>query len=217
LRHSRVLLNLMDRFGSENGGSLPAAIVEVAGPIEGLQASGGACWYALHVRHRQERVVAAALHGKGYLEFLPTYHSRRRWRDRIAEIELPLFPGYVFCHFDAGDRRVPIVTTPGVLRIVGLARAPVPVLDSEIEAVRHVIASGIAAEPWPYIDAGQSVRIQHGPLAGLEGVFIEVKNRRRLVVSITLLQRSINVDIDSAFVVLERNRRGPRPAPTTCK
>lgn len=199
----------MYRFGSENGGSLPAAAEEVTAPIEGLQAPGRACWYALHVRHRQERVVAATLRGKGYLDFLPTYRSRRRWRDRIAEIELPLFPGYVFCHFDARDRRVPIVTTPGVLRIVGLARVPVPVLDSEIDAVRHVVASGIAAEPWPYVEAGQSVRIQHGPLAGVEGVFVEVKNRRRLVVSITLLQRSINVDIDSAFVALERNRRGP--------
>ena len=173
----------------------------------------GARWYALHVRNRQERLVADSLRGKGYTGFLPTWRSRRRWSDRVTELDLPLFPGYVFCHFDARDRRVPIVTTPGVIRIVGIGGAPHPVEDTEIEAVRRVVASGISAEPWPYVEAGRPVRIEYGPLAGVEGVFVELKSRQRLIVSVSLLRRSINVDIDSAFVKLERagNSRKPQP------
>jgi transcription antitermination factor NusG len=155
-------------------------------------------WYALHVRHKHENLVSTLLRAKGYNEFNPTYRSRRRWSDRIAEIESPLFPGYVFCQFDAGDRRAPVVTTPGVVQIVGAVEGV------EIAAVQAVIASGLAAEPWPRLEAGQLVRIHHGPLAGVEGVFLEMKNRHRLIVSISLLQRSINVDIDSALVTPAR-------------
>jgi transcription antitermination factor NusG len=161
-------------------------------------------WYALQVRQRYEKAVSAALRSKGYEEFLPLYRSRRRWATRIAEIDLPLFPGYVFCQFGSSDRRVPIVTTPGVLRIVGFGADPVPVDDREMAAIRDVIDSGIAAEPWPWLAAGQRVRIAHGVLAGLEGIFLESKTQHRVVLSITLLQRSLAVQIDSADVTLLR-------------
>jgi len=159
-----------------------------------------AAWYALQVRHQHEHFVANHLSGKGYHHFLPTWRCRRRWCDRTVEIDSPLFPGYVFCHFDACDRRVPIVTTPGVIRIVGIPCGPLPVDDAEIAAIQRVIASGAAAGPWPYVKTGQRICIRHGSLAGLEGILVEVKNRCRLIVSITLLQRSIHVDIDSAEV-----------------
>jgi transcription antitermination factor NusG len=165
-------------------------------------------WYALQVCHKYESVVSSILRNKGYPEFLPLYRARRRWSDRIAEIDLPLFPGYLFCRFDAGDRRVPIVTTPGVVRIVGIGRTPVPVDDAEIAAIQAIVASGVAAEPWPYLRAGHRVRIRHGSLAGVEGILIEARSRHRLVVSVALLQRSVAVEIDSASVVPV----GPRPA-----
>src|SRR5450631_3179299 len=74
-------------------------------------------WYALHVRSRHEKAVAAALRCKDFAEFLPLYTSRRQWSQRVAEVELPLFPGYVFCSFDPGEKRVLITTTPGVMGI----------------------------------------------------------------------------------------------------
>jgi len=157
-------------------------------------------WYALQVRHQHEQFVASALHGKGYRHFLPTWPRRRRWCDRIVETDAPLFPGYVFCHFDPFDRRLPIVTTPGVIRIVGVPRTPLPVDDAEIAAIQKVVASGVTAGPWPYVKTGQPVRIRHGALAGVEGILLEVKNHQRLILSVTLLQRSIHVDIDSADV-----------------
>jgi transcription antitermination factor NusG len=164
----------------------------------------GCCWYALQVRQRHEKAVAAALRNKGYEEFLPLYRLRRHGATRIAEIDLPLFPGYVFCQFDSGDRRVPIVTTPGVIRIVVFGADPVPVDDREMAVIHEVIDSGIATEPWPWLVAGQRVRVVHGVLTGLEGIFLESKTQHRVVLSITLLQRSLAVEIDSADVLLLR-------------
>ncbi len=192
----RTIQTLKSENGSENGGSLFGRGREVD-----TFSAATSLWYALAVRPRHERRVSLVLRSKGYREFLPMYHARRRWTDRVAEIELPLFPGYVFCQFDPGDRRVPIVTTPGVIRIVGGPNGPVAVDEIEMATVRAVVDSGIAAQPWPYLATGQAVRIQHGALAGIEGILLEVKGRRRLIVSVTLLQRSIHVDIDSALVV----------------
>ena len=158
-------------------------------------------WYALHVRSRYEKAVSTVLRHKGFTEFLPVYRSRRPWAKRIAEIELPLFPGYVFCRLDRAERSVPIMTTPGVIAIVGFAGTPVPIDYDEIEAIRRVLDTGIAAEPWKYISSGQRVRVDHGALAGLEGIFIETKKDHRLLLSVTLLQRSVAVQIDESCVV----------------
>jgi transcription antitermination factor NusG len=170
-------------------------------------------WYALQVRSRHEAIAAAILENKGYDKFLPLCRSRRLWSDRIVHLDLPLFPGYVFCRFDPGDRSVPILTTPGVVRIVGIGGHAVPVDDAEIAAIQSIIKSGLAAEPWPYLQLGNIVRIQHGALSGLEGLLVEKKKRHRLVVSITILQRSVAVEIDSAWVTPVRpTRRSGVPA-----
>ncbi len=168
--------------------------------MENADPAPGARWYALHIRQRYEKVASSVLRSKGYREFLPLYRTRRQWSDRIAEVELPLFPGYLFCQMNLSDRRIPVVTTPGVLEIVGAAGAPIPVDDREIAAVRRIVDSGFAAEPWPFLPAGSPLRIQHGSLAGVEGILVEARKRHRLVVSITLLQRSVAVEIDSAWV-----------------
>src|SRR5262245_8410709 len=129
------------------------------------------CWYALYVRPRAERMVAMMLEEKGYELFLPTHTCRRRWADRVKDLQLPLFPGYLFCRVtptSAGR----IVTTHGVIRIVGSASAPIPVDDEEIETLRAVVKSRLHIEPWPYLRVGQKVRIESGPLAGLQGVLI---------------------------------------------
>lgn len=168
-------------------------------------------WFALRVRSHCEKPIAAILHNKGYQEFLPLYRSRRRWSDRTKQLELPLFPGYVFCRFDPCDR-LPILTTPGLVHIVGIGKTPVPVDDQEIEAIHAIIRSGLAAEPWPFVKVGNLVRINHGALCGLEGILLEFKKRHRLLVSVTLLQRSVAVEIDRDWVSLVRSSGRPLPA-----
>lgn len=155
----------------------------------------------MRVRSRHEKAVAAALRNKGLEEFLPLYKSRRRWGQRVAEIELPLFSGYVFCRFDSGERRVPVATTPGVMGIVGFGGKATPLDEGEMAAIRRVIELGIAAEPWKYVQSGQRVRIEQGALAGMEGVFVEARKKHKVLLSLTLLQRTIAIQIDSASVV----------------
>ena len=152
-------------------------------------------WYALHVKPRFERYVTEHLAQKGYETFLPTYVSKRQWSDRIKTLSLPLFPGYTFCRFDA-SARLPIVVTPGVMMILGAGRLPAPVDETEIAAVRHVIDSGVRAVPCAYLAAGERVRVESGPLAGLVGIVDRIKGKERLVVSVVLLMRSVAVEID---------------------
>jgi transcription antitermination factor NusG len=156
-------------------------------------------WFALSTRSSRERMIGEMLRGKGYEEFVPTYRSRRKWSDRYKDLELPLFPGYVFCRFDP-SRRLPVLTTPGVITVVGNGRAPVPVDDSEIAALKAVVASNLRAEPWPYLRVGQRVVIETGSLAGLEGILQEVRKTCRLVVSVELLQRSVAVEVNRDWV-----------------
>jgi transcription antitermination factor NusG len=153
----------------------------------------------LQVRARHEAGVASVLGGKGYEWFLPLYKSRRRWSDRIKEVESPLFPGYLFCRFNPNDR-LPILKTPGVTQIVGCKRVPIPVDEAEISAIRALVAACVPSSPCPFLEIGRKVRIEGGALSGLEGILTEIKGKRRLVLSITLLQRSVAVEIDQEMV-----------------
>ena len=156
-------------------------------------------WFALRTRSNFERVCALSLSQKGYETLLPAYWCRRRRRDRNVDVELPLFPGYLFCRFDY-QRRLPILMSPGIVHIVGGSSAPEPVPEVEIATVRAIVESHLRTEPWPFLEIGQRVRIFGGPLAGVEGLLVDSKGRHRLVVSITLLQRSIAAEIDARWV-----------------
>lgn len=156
-------------------------------------------WYALQVRSRKENYVASQIIGQGYECLLPTYKSIRKWSDRVKELEQPLFPGYLFCRFNFQDRR-PLITTPGVLQIVGSGRTAVPVSDEEIRALQLVVSSGVSKQPWPYLQVGQRVRVNYGTLAGLEGILVNLKGNHRVVLSVTLLQRSVAMEVDSAWL-----------------
>jgi transcription antitermination factor NusG len=147
-------------------------------------------WFALQVRTRWESSTAVLLSGKGYQTFLPTFKARKRWNGKVRDISAPLFPGYVFCQFDA-QKRLPILITPGVLAVVGRGRVPLPVDDAEIAAIQTVVSSGFPAEPWPYLEVGQKIRIESDVLSGLEGILINFKGNHRIVVSVSLLRRSV--------------------------
>lgn len=153
--------------------------------------------------------MAASLRSKGYEEFVPLYRSYNRWSDRLRDVSVPLFPGYVFCRFDPAQR-LPIVTTPGVVSVVGLGKTPQPVETAEMEAIQALIKSGLPAIPWPYLKAGAPVRIEQGALEGIEGILTAVKSECRVVLSITLLHRSVAVEIDRGWV-RPINRPGLRP------
>jgi transcription antitermination factor NusG len=156
-------------------------------------------WFAVRTTSGREKTVATQLQARGIEEFLPLYRTRRQWSDRTKELELPLFPGYLFCRFDFNNR-LPVLSTPGVKAIVGFGRAPTPVNDNEIDDLRRVVASGAVHPHHQYLTVGERVRIREGSLAGVEGILVDVKNSWRIVISVDLLQRSVAVELDRAAI-----------------
>lgn len=144
---------------------------------------------------RHEKVVAELLMAKGYEQILPVYRTRRQWSDRVKEVTLPLFPGYVFCRFDARCR-VPILNTAGVIDVVRAGRDLAAVKEEEILSLTIAMKSGFTCLPFPYVIVGERVKVAFGALAGAVGTIVAVKQRRRLVLSVSMLSRSVLVDVD---------------------
>ena len=132
--------------------------------------------------------------------FLPTYRDKRVWSDRTKIIEVPLFGGYVFARFDAKALHMPVLRLGGVKSIVGFGSNPLALADTEIDSVRTLVSSGFPVQQWPFLRAGQKVRVEHGPLRGAEGVIVSQKDEWMMVVSIELLQRSVAVLLDRSLL-----------------
>ena len=156
-------------------------------------------WFALYTRHRHERSVAQWIAGKGIEVFLPLYKAAHRWKDRMKDLELPLFPNYVFVMAGSCQRGT-ILSTPGVYDFVRLGGLAAPIPSDEIEAIRKAVGHRLDAEPHPFLKSGDRVRVRSGPLAGLEGILVRKKNFYRLVLSVELLVKSISVEVDVADV-----------------
>ena len=129
---------------------------------------------------------------------LPLYRSVRRWQDRRKEIDLPLFPGYVFVRMLPSER-LKVLTVPGAVHIVGFGGQPAPLADAEIEMLRGRL-SRARLEPHPYLCVGRRVRVRSGPVAGLEGILVRRKDKFRVVLSMDLIMRSVAVEVDEADI-----------------
>jgi transcription antitermination factor NusG len=169
-------------------------------------ATGTPNWYAIFTRHQHEKSVAYALSNKNHEVYLPLYRSVRQWQDRAKQLWFPLFPCYVFIR-EGMDRQLQILTTPGVIHIVGWSGRPAVVPQSQLEAVRRIMESCLIVETHPYLRSGDRVRVITGPLMGLEGILTRKKGEARLVVSMEMLGQSAAVEID----VLNAGRAGPFP------
>jgi len=157
-------------------------------------------WFALQTKPKNEKQVERLLTHKGYECCLPMYRQKRRWSDRVIELELPLFPMYIFCQFNSSAIGKAI-STPGVTRIIGFGGRPAEVNVEEIGALKLLSQSDILREPWAYIPNGTLVQVETGPLTGARGIFCLGEEKRRLAISVTLLQRSVAVQLDENTVI----------------
>lgn len=160
-------------------------------------------WYALHVRSNFERKTAELLEQKGIEVFAPFYQPNPRKRDRKGQlIWRALFPGYVFGSLNWETQKIPTLRTPGVIRVLSLGDEPVPIPGPEIEAVRALLAAGVA-RPYPFLNAmktGKPVRLTGGPLTGVQGIIVWIRDEARVVVSIEMLHRSVSVEVEAGWV-----------------
>jgi transcription antitermination factor NusG len=161
-------------------------------------------WYAIRVKPKREKTVHEALTAKGYEAFLPLYLSRRKYGERFKNTLLPLFAGYTFCRFDALDR-LPILKTESVLYVLTDGSNLLTIPDEEIETLQVAVNSKLAVEPHPFIKTGDVVQIAEGPLRDRTGILLQIKDRHQLIVSVTMLQRSVAIQIDRNWI---------RPLPT---
>ncbi len=158
-------------------------------------------WYAVHTRSHHERTAKQELEAQSFEVYLPEYRTMSRRRDRRKEIRRPLFPGYVFVRTPlSGGRRVAVLQTRGVVRIVGTGYRPVPVPDHELESVRILLSNSEDAGPCPVAQKGQLVQVMEGPLRGVVGV-VEAAKKRKIIVSVELVGRAVSATLDTDSVV----------------
>lgn len=150
------------------------------------------------VRPQHEQAATRALEAKGLEAWAPTRKTRRRWSDRLKDVDAPLFPGYVFCRFARADRRRAL-ETPGVIRVVGFNGVPAAIDATELDAIRRAVEAGLSPRPCERWRVGQRVRIDQGPLAGSAGVLERTSGETRLILQVTLLQRAVAVEIEERW------------------
>jgi transcriptional antiterminator NusG len=165
-------------------------------------------WFALYVKSRHEKVVAALLRMKGFDTCLPMVRSLRERVDRDKWIDVPAFPGYVFCEFDS-RRRAPIASTSGVVSVVGAGKDALPIEPDEVARLKALEHASPVVEPWPYLAVGQEVQIEGGPFDGVTGFLVDCRKVTRVVASVSLLQRSVAVEVDRARVVPVFRQKSP--------
>ena len=156
-------------------------------------------WFAAYTSPRHEKRVVLHMEGHGMHCFLPLYKSVRRWKDRRKQLELPLFPGYVFVRMAIRDR-AQVVRLPGVVHLVSFSGQPVALPDAEIEALRQGLAGNVCVQPHPFLKVGRRVRVHSGPMAGTEGILVRKKDKFRVVLSIELIQRSVAMEVDETDI-----------------
>ena len=171
-----------------------ALIQAPAGIPEKRQAEN---WYALYTCARHEKRVAEQIERRSFSCFLPLYRSVHRWKDRRKELQLALFPGYVFVRM-ALENKLRVLELPGVVRLVTFNGQPAALPADEIEALRVRVSGAHKIEPHPYLRVGRRVRVRSGAMQGLEGIVVRRKDRCRIVFSIDLIQRSVAVEVDEA-------------------
>jgi len=156
-------------------------------------------WYALRVRTKCEKVVVGGLKQRDIINFLPLYQTKTQWSDRVKTNSVPLFPGYVFAKLTGQELHL-VPRVPDCMYVVGRGTVPEPLEESEIDAVKRLVAGGTGVGPWPFCTAGQTVEVTHGPLAGLRGVYVRSASKDRLIISLPILQRSVATVIESYCV-----------------
>lgn len=162
-------------------------------------------WFAFRVKSNCEARCSTLLRHKCFETFVPCYKTFRRRRGGVVATEVPLFSRYIFCRCRWTSRYRPadtasVLTTPGIISVVAFGNAPAPIDDFEIETIQRVVNSELAAQPWPYLQIGNKVRIHSGPLKGVEGVLVSEGGTSRLVVTVSLVQRSVAVAVDRESV-----------------
>jgi transcription antitermination factor NusG len=155
-------------------------------------------WYVAYTCSRHEKYLAGQCEQRGITAFLPLYAVQRQWKQRRAQVLLPLFPSYVFVRMALAER-FRVLALPGIVSLVSFKGLPTTIPDAQIEALKQAVALG-RAEPCSYLQSGRRIRVTAGPLVGLEGIVQEVKDNVRVIVSFEWMNRSVSISLEATEV-----------------
>jgi transcription antitermination factor NusG len=182
---------------------MQSSVVEIKSREELAQSA----WYAVYTKHQHEKSATELLARKGFEVLLPLYRATHQWKDRVKNVLLPVFPCYLFLRANL-ERKLDILRTPGVFWLVENGGHACPVPESDIEAVRRIAQSPGQVKPHSYLKSGDRVRVRVGPLAGVQGILVRVKNGYRVVLSVDVLQKAVAVEVDISVVEPVNGARG---------
>jgi transcription termination/antitermination protein NusG len=179
-----------------------AILMRDADAAVGAASDASIAWYALIVHQYKREQCEQMLDVMGYDYFSPCFQIVKIWSDRRKHIDVPLFPGYIFCRFNP-EKRLALLRTPGILGIVSSGARFLEVDKTEIEALQTAMASKLPVEPYPSLVPGQKVRVMNGPLRGVNGVLVRTKAESRLVLSVAILNRAVSVEVQTSHLVAQ--------------
>ena len=160
-------------------------------------------WYTLATKSRHEKVSKEGLETKGFEAYLPVRTVIKKWSDRRKKVQEPLFKGYVFVKMSYRER-IPVLETPGVVRVVMFNGRPGILHESEIQTIQRLLDvnrhHGAKIEALEGIGVGDTVEVMNGPLTGLKGQYTEIKNEHRLVISIDSIGKSLAIEVPVDYV-----------------
>jgi transcription antitermination factor NusG len=195
----------MENVARMAGACSVANICEAGIPIENgaavteAPADSSVAWFALVIHQYKREQCEQMISRMGYEYFSPCLQTIKIWSDRRKRVDVPLFPGYIFCRFNP-QKRLALLQIPGVLGIVSSGKQFLEVDANEIEAIRIAMASQLPVEPYPFFTPGQKVKVTQGPLRGVKGVLVRVKAETRLILSVAILNRSVSVEVQAGHL-----------------
>ncbi|MDO6435738.1 UpxY family transcription antiterminator [Flavitalea sp. BT771] len=156
-------------------------------------------WYIAYTFPKAERRIHSKLESMGYSSYLPLHKVIRNWSDRKKELEVPLFPNYIFIQILPSER-FSVLEIKGIVRYVSFDRKPATVSDTLIESLKKILLGEVEVTNESYSE-GMPIRIISGPFTGAEGVLLRKNGSKRLVVQIKSLQIGVSVEIPTSQVM----------------
>lgn len=157
-------------------------------------------WYAAYTKPRNEKKVYERLVATGIETYLPLQHRLKQWSDRKKIVEEPLFRSYIFVRITQKDY-FKVLNTSGIVRYITFEKKAVPIPDSQIELIKHLLEQNIEVEAVEEtLEPGARVEVKFGSFIGLIGDLIEHKGKQKVIVRLDHISHSLLVTLPVQYV-----------------
>ena len=165
-------------------------------------------WIAVYTKSRHEKVVIQELENKNIEAYCPIFKERRQWSDRKRWVEFPLFRSYVFAKIELKNSLY-VLQAMGVHHIIKF-QGNISIIPNEIiQNIKSMIDGGFTIEQVEYFVKGDEVIVVDGPLKGMDGIVVKIKNENKLVLKVAAIQQAIAVQIHPGYLKPKKKHVNP--------